>query len=136
MLSGGNPTGGANPVGVGQSLNYIGDKAYAYSGEIQLGIDGQGNPTTMLKFSVGSTNIDCKFAIQNGSGSGDDMKYQIKFDGQIVAQVYGGTSDVFNQFQFPLYLIIPAFTDVEVIGTNISSSNNREHTVTLVGQVF
>ena len=36
MLGGGNPIGGANPAGVGSTLNYIGNHAYGASGSIDV----------------------------------------------------------------------------------------------------
>jgi len=132
MLSGGNPTGGANPAGIGKTLQYIGDRAYAYSGEI--GVDN--NAITLLEFETGTQSIVGQFAIQNGSGSGDDMRYILTFNGERVCHIYSGTSDVFNQFQFPIDIIIPAFTNVKLTAENIVSGTQRAHTVTLTGEVF
>ena len=132
MLGGGNPVGGNNPAGIGKTLQYIGNKAYAYSGEI--GVDN--NATTLLEFETGNSNFIGFLAIQNGSGSGDDMRYLLTFNGERVCHIYSGTSDVFNQFQFPVDIIIPAYTSVLLTAQNIVSGTERAHTVTLTGEVF
>ena len=123
---------GSNPAGTGTSLNYIGNYAYAYSGEV--GVDN--NTTTLLEFETGSQSVVGQFAIQNGSGSGDDMRYILSFNGERVCHVYSGSSDVFNQFQFPIDIIIPAFTTVLLTAQNVVGSSERSHTVTLTGVVF
>ena len=66
MLSGGNPTGGANPTGIGKTINYIGNHAYAYSGLI--GID-DGAPV-MLDFTTGNSYITATFDYGNSTTSG------------------------------------------------------------------
>tara|TARA_Y100000593_G_C4186080_1_gene274469 strand:+ start:339 stop:737 length:399 start_codon:yes stop_codon:yes gene_type:complete len=129
--------GASNPAGVSiTSLNYVKNRAYAYSGEIQLGSTGTNTPETMLKFSTGSENIKGKLAIQNGSGAGDDMKYEVFFNGETISMIYSGSSDVGNQIQFPLHLVIPPYTNVLIEGRNVSSSNPRTHTATFTGRLF
>ena len=54
MLGGGNPVvGGSNPSGTGSSINYIGEHAYAYSGEIT---SGSGTTKTLLNFITASNS--------------------------------------------------------------------------------
>ena len=45
---------GSNPTGTGTGLNYIGDHAYAYSGEVDN--DGS-SATTALKFTTGNEYV-------------------------------------------------------------------------------
>jgi len=118
--------------GVG-SLQFTPDNkfAYAYSGVV----DVNNSDVTILEFTNNSEYIDSKIDIVNGSGSGDDMRYYIKYNDVIIVQIYSGTSDVLNQFSFPKYLVIPPFTKVTIIGVNISSGTLRAHTVTMVGKV-
>ena len=132
MLGGGNPVG-SNPAGVSKNLIYIGNKAYAYSGEVGV---SNVQDFTLLEFETGAQSIDGQFAIQNGSGSGDDMRYILSFNSERVCHIYSGTSDVFNQFQFPIHIIIPAFTSVLLTAKNQVSSSERSHTATLTGEVF
>ena len=125
--------GASNPAGVSTtSLNYVGDRAYAYSGSI----DVPNSETILFEFDTGANNIDGELAIQNGSGSGDDMRYVLTFNDEIVAQIYAGTSDVFNQFQFPLDIVIPAFTKLKLTAVNITSGVGRAHTAIITGRVL
>ena len=56
MLGGGNPAGGANPAGIGTSLNYVRTEdrtlAYAYSGPVVV----NNTTATALEFTSG-TNV-------------------------------------------------------------------------------
>ena len=115
-----------------KGISYSGNHAYAYSGVV----DVNNTDNTLLLFVTGNEYIQCKLAIQNGSGSGDDMRYTIKFNGEIVIQIYSGTSDVFNQFQFPLNLTLPSHTTIEVIAYNVSTGSLRAHTATLTGRTY
>jgi hypothetical protein len=127
----GNVAGG-NPSSTGTGLNYIGDHAYAYSGAIEV----PQSTTTLLNFDTGTQYIKGILAIQNGSGSGDDMRYEISFNSQVVAKIYAGSGDIFNQFQFPINFVLPAYTRVLVTAYNISSGSGREHTATFTGRVY
>ena len=132
LVGGGGASNTVNPAGTGKSLNYIGNHAYGYSGVIDI----VQSDTEMLKFNTGNEYIKAKIAIQNGSGSGDDMRYEVKFNGEIVAQVYAGNSDNLNQFQFPLNLIIPPNSSILITGFNVSSVSGRAHSATLEGRVY
>ncbi len=136
MLGGGNPVGGANPAGIGQSVNYIGNHAYAYSGTVTSS-GGQSNPTdTALKFETGSAYINATIAWGNTqtSSTADNM-FEINMDSQTVFEVKfreGGDSNHTNPKN--LHLIIPPYTKFEVlIGT---SADPHDFTVTLVGEVY
>ena len=81
--------GGGAPVGVGSSINYIGNHAYAFSGQVT---SGTGTTITMLDFTTASNsyitaNIQFGFA---GSRSNDDERVEIYADGALVA------SNVYN----------------------------------------
>jgi hypothetical protein len=79
----GNVTG-SNPAGTGSSINYIGDHAYAFSGE---GTSGSGTTITLLDFSTASGSYIVG-TIQFGFGgvkSNDDERAEIYVDSQLVA---------------------------------------------------
>jgi len=116
------------PIG---QLNQIGNNVYAYSGNLSV-INAQ---TTLLEFVTNNDYIDAKFDIANGSGSGDDFRYYIMFNDIIVVHIYGGTSDVFNQFSMPKYLIVPPYTNVKLTAQNISTGSARAHTATMIGEI-
>ena len=131
MLGGGNPVGGANPVGVGKTLQYVGDMAYAYSGEI--GVNNA--EVTLLEFETGTQSIVGRLAIQNGSGSGDDMRYTVQLNGETVALIYSGSSDDWVSHN-PIDIILTAFTNVKIFAENISSGNLRPHTAIITGKII
>jgi len=87
MLGGGNPVvGGSNPSGTGSSINYIGNHAYAYSGEIT---SGSGTTKTLLNF-ITASNSYIVGTIQFGFGGNrlnDDERVELLIDGQITASM-------------------------------------------------
>tara|TARA_R100001594_G_scaffold67109_1_gene101456 strand:- start:80 stop:481 length:402 start_codon:yes stop_codon:yes gene_type:complete len=98
-------------------------KAYAYSGI--LGIDS--TETSLLKFNTNSEYLNAKIMIFNESGSGDDMRYKIKFNNVVVVSTYSNSGNDFL-LDTPIILIIPPFTVVDITADNISSGTNRNHT--------
>jgi hypothetical protein len=128
----GNPTSG-NPAGIGKSLQYVGNKAYAYSGTVSV---SSNQVETLLEFHTGTSNFAGFLSIQNGSGSGDDFKYRLNINGEEVSNIHAGTSDIFNQFQFPLDVIFPAFSKIQLTAENLTSTTGRDHTAILTGEIF
>ena len=134
MLGGGNPVSGANPTGIGQTLNYIGDFAYAYSGKIAV----DNNETTLLKFTTQNSMVKCRVQFNiNDSSGGERFAHDVKLDGQIVQgyQSPGGT-DTTGRPDIPLYIIIPPFTDFEATATNVQDSASRNVQVAVTGRVY
>jgi hypothetical protein len=120
--------------GVG-SLQFTPDNKFA---QIASGIkdtSGQNNIDTLLEFETNSEYLDSIIYITNGSGSGDDMRYYVRFNGVAMYQIYAGTSDVLNQFGQPWRMIIPPFTTVLITMTNVSSGSARAHTALVYGKV-
>jgi len=113
-------------------INFIGDCFFAYSGIIDI----DNNDVTLLNFVTGPSFLKGELHINNGSGSGDDMRYYVYFNDEAITQIYAGTSDVFNQFQFPLEYIIPPFTKVLITGRNVGSGSLRAHNANLTGKVY
>ena len=132
MLGGGNPVGGGSPASTGSNLNYLGQHVYANSGSIDI----DNNDTTLLAFTSGAGYIVAKIQINNASGSSDDIRYTIKFNGETVSSFYysgaGNQNEPFN----PIFVIIPAETKVEVSGVNQQSTSNRSHTANITGRVY
>jgi len=108
----GNVAGGANPAGVGTSLNIIGDHCYAYSGPIQDAGSGSA-ATTALKFTTGSYYSVVDFGQYNDHAGGQNYYILVTMDGQTVLSADFDTSTYDNGMQ-PVPLLIPPFTNVEV----------------------
>jgi len=133
MLSGGNPTGGANPAGIGGGLNYIGKHAYAYSGVIADAGTGGAN-TTMLDFSTGASYFIGKISFTDDVIANDNVFFQVELDGQVIMAIdYKGGSSAFDGPQFPFPIAIPAFSRVTV---KFGSSSSDEGTAWIVGEVY
>jgi len=131
MLGGGNPVGGSNPSGTGKGLNYIGNHAYAYSGEIAISASSSAN-TTMLNFQTGNEYIVGKLNFSNDSGGTSDVYIDIKIDSQVVftarySQAYQATNEQ------PLPILIPPFAKIEVI---MGSDGNENMTAHYLGRVY
>tara|TARA_R100000700_G_C3089495_1_gene91507 strand:+ start:22 stop:420 length:399 start_codon:yes stop_codon:yes gene_type:complete len=132
MLGGGNPVGGANPTGIGKTLNYLGIHAYAYSGTVE--ITGTTTPVTMLKFTTGPQYIRAVVQFTSIESGGNDLNFRVLMDSQVVAtQSINAAKDFFHD---ALELIIPPFTQVECDGLNIDTSEGRDSTATIVGRVY
>ena len=127
-----NVTSGANPAGTGSNLNYIGKHVYAYSGIITVD-----NVTTpMLSFTTGSGYIVAKIQVDNSSGSNDDIKYIVKFNGETVSSWYWSTAGNHNEPMNPVFVIMPANTIVTISATNLSGSSQRNHSAIVTGRVY
>lgn len=120
--------------GVG-SLQFSPDNKYAQAVSGIIDTSGQNNVDTLLEFKTESEYIESDIYITNGSGSGDDMRYYVRFNGVAVYQIYAGTSDVLNQFGQPFRIMIPPFTTVLITMTNVSSGSARAHTAVVTGKV-
>ena len=134
MLGGGNPVGGSNPSGTGSIINYLGNHAYAYSGEIT---SGSGTTKTMLDFVVASNNyIDA--TIQFGFGgarSNDDERGEIYIDGELVASnIYNNNYERSELNDFKV-LLAPQ-THVEVKMVKVSGSGDVPSFAWLRGRVY
>jgi hypothetical protein len=114
-------------------INYIGDCAFAYSGEI--GITSAVPDTILLEFTNGPNYIDANFSLYNTSGSGDDIRYIASLNDVIVVSMYANSGNDFL-LDTPVDLIIPPFAKLTLTGKNISSGTARSHTATMKGKVY
>jgi len=131
----GNVAGG-NPSGIGTSLNYIGDHAYAYSG----GIDVDENVTSLLKFTTGGLYVKGRFQPQyfvaNAGQATEDYRFTVKFDNQEVSVTLIAEGTDRDAFYNVVDLIIPPFTTVEVTAQNVTDTNSRAVGAIITGRVY
>ena len=109
---------GSNPAGTGTGINYIGNHAYAYSGEITADT----NATTLLEFNTGNLYIVAKFQpVYYNEASSTNAFWQILFDGQEIYQteVTGSTNGTPYQ---ELQIVIPAYTRVQITANAATST--------------
>ena len=121
--------------GGNQSLTMIGEHCYAYSGSIGL---PQDTDTTMLLFSTGKEYIISSLAVQgdfNTMGS-TATTLKIKLNGSIIVEsVTSAGNDAVAPFDYPLKLIIPPLTTIEVILAKADGGTDYLQ-VLLTGRVY
>ena len=126
-------TAGGNPSGTGTSLNYVGDHAYAYSGEI----DNNGSSTsTALNFTTGGEYIvgQMHFIYFTESGTAD-AAYTLKLNSESVyALTLNGNINDSNRPD--VEILIPPFSHVEVLVQRISGSGTIALGATFTGRVY
>ena len=120
-----------NPSGTGTNLNYIGEHAFAYSGEVAISASSTAD-TTMLKFATGNEYVVGKLNFSNDSGGSSDVYIDIKIDGQVVFTARYSTAATATNDQ-PLPLLIPPYAKVEVI---MGSDGNENMTAHYIGRVY
>ena len=134
MLGGGNPVGGSNPSGTSSSINYVGNHAYAYSGQI---ISGSGTTKTMLDFSV-AANSYVDATVQFGFGgarSNDDERVEIFVDGELVAaNVYNNNYERAELNDFRVLLAPSSRIEVKIV--KVSGTGDVPSFAWLRGRVY
>tara|TARA_Y100000593_G_C4035286_1_gene202482 strand:+ start:20 stop:427 length:408 start_codon:yes stop_codon:yes gene_type:complete len=134
MLGGGNPVSGTNPAGTGSNINYIGNRAYVYTGVV----DVQNSETTLAKFSVAANQfIEAEIQFGASEASNDDILHKIKIDGEIVHSfLLSNVTGSLYAFTMPIRVIFAPGSEIELTAENITGSAGRDITTTVVGKVF
>ena len=128
---------GANPAGIGTSINYIGNHAYAYSGATAVA----SSEKTNLNFTTGALYVVGRITCNGSSASvptdsGDITNFEVKFDNQtvIMLKVDSHTEDMpataYNE------ILIPPFTTVKVTSQSNGDSASRFTSVLITGEVY
>jgi hypothetical protein len=133
MLGGGNPVGGNNPGGIGQTLHYVGDFAYAYSGTVAV----DNVETSLLKFRTGASIIKTEVLMNYAEDAAftEDYVFKIKVDGDIVMMFLYDGAKLSNPPQ-PIPLIVAPFAEVTITAVNITNTNARTVAAMVTGQVY
>jgi hypothetical protein len=137
LAGAGNPVGGSNPSGISKGLNYVGNHAYAYSGQIQT----SDSPKTHLEFFTGPSyligTLDCLGAVKAddiGSGTiavflltlNDEEISTIKVDSEVEDQPSNSTIRIF----------IPPYTKVKITVDSLSSTAGFKTSCNITGRVY
>ena len=64
-------TAGGNPAGTGSGINYVGNHAYAYSGNVAV----DNNITTLLQFNTQNNYVMANIQLEYFDASSDNMKF-------------------------------------------------------------
>jgi hypothetical protein len=133
MLGGGNPVSSSNPVGTGQSLNYIGKHAYAYSGVVTDQSSGSA-ATTVLKFTTGNAYITAKLTILNDETSSASIFIRLDANGeQIIRSNYDSSASGGPPTDNPIHLLLEPHSKYEL---KCGGSANVDFTALIVGEVY
>ena len=107
----GNPVGGSF-TGPAEALEIIGDRCMAYSGRITSSA-ASGAEETMLTFTTGNYYSDIKLGFIEENKGAETVYFSVFMNGiEIIKNQYDGAPD--NDLISPMYLIIPAYTELEV----------------------
>tara|TARA_Y100000296_G_C5070884_1_gene204824 strand:+ start:39 stop:440 length:402 start_codon:yes stop_codon:yes gene_type:complete len=131
ILGGAGNTAGSNPAGTGGSLNYIGDHAYAYS--------GLANSSSSFATNLDFTTADATYFVGTfqpcyGGASGNNIRFEIKLDGQVIVQIELNSTTDTTPFQ-EVELLIPPNTRVEVRSKNVSGGTDALGAM-IVGRIY
>jgi len=125
--------GPQDSASAGPSVRYVGKFAYAHSGIVAV-TDAS---TTLADFTTGSEVIDAIIQFYYAELSGDNMRYTVKMNGEIITTYEVSESTSGATYMDPqIYLILPPFTRVELLAENESSSTGRDQTATMKGTVY
>jgi len=119
---------------VGNTLNYIGDHVYGISGAIGA---TNANLALMSFTTAGNSYIIAEIQIGSESGASEDFRYSVLFNGVIIMDNYADTTfQPSPNFGFPLKVIIPPATKVEIKADNLGSPTARTTYAIITGRVY
>ena len=99
---------GGNPAGTGTGLNYIGNHAFAYSGEI-TSTGNNAADATMFEFTTGSSYILATIDFADQQVGGDKRLLEAEIDGQVVYTSHFDDSPPGQLAPF-LQILIPSYS--------------------------
>jgi len=141
MLGGGNPVAGANPAGIGQTLNYLraGDRAYAYAHSGLVDVDN--NETDLVEFTTGQEIFEVTIqnfyaGVSSGSQPNPNVQFQTKLNGQVVTSYVTFDSATDNAVKDEIHMVIPPFTKVQLTGINAETSATIQLAAIITGRIY
>lgn len=130
----GNVAGGSNPSGTGTGLSYIGDHAYAYSGDVNT--SGASNPVSVLDFTTGSQYILAKIMFGLNHDTTDNLGFKVLLNGEVSAgyEITGGVGDAQSSNYIPF--LIPPHSHIQCTIQNDTDSSVVPVHCHIVGRVY
>jgi len=118
-----------------KGLSIAGNHAYAYSGIQAVGSGGQDVPSTLIEFTTGTYYIDIKLQAMRGYPANvtHDYLWVVYLNGTAVYEFYDSDA-TFNEN--PIYLVIPAYTEVKVTTQNSTAGTNNNVGIAIAGRVY
>jgi hypothetical protein len=135
MLGGGNPVSSSNPAGIGNSLNIVGNHAYANNA-----VGAATTPVTVLKFETGNAyhvgTIQVNMGLQPDSTPDQTAYLQVEFNGQLIIILTAGLSAADSITYASQKILFPPNTKVEATIHSNGDNTDRKITVGYAGRVY
>lgn len=131
----GNPLGSGGAGSTGTGLNYVLDRAYAFSGAVSC----DNNETTLLSFTTGAQLINGTIQFFYAEPSNDIFLYTVKLNNELIVrfQVFGpNDTNGEHLLSLPIFLIVPPFSKVELLAKNNENTNARDQCGNFTGRVY
>ena len=122
----------ASIASTGKGIRYVGNWAYANSGEVNV----TNVTTTLLDFTSGTGVIRGKIQFNMLAQTADDFLYYVYFNDTIIQGYFVLEAYRRGKPDTPLEIIIPPLTHVKLTAQNESSTSSYKQIVTLVGRVY
>jgi hypothetical protein len=128
----GNVAGGSNPSGVGTSLNYVGEHAYAYSGAVSV----NGTETTLIEASVSNNYLTLLWdsAYSPNAYSTKQYTFKLYLDEQLVHAEFHYDNNI--ETMGTTRILIPPYSKVKITAENVTDNTALDCLVTLSGRVY
>jgi len=124
---------GSNPSGTGTSLNYIGNHAYGYSGEVTV----NDNETTLLDFTLGANQYFIGKVQFNYYGTtNQDSQHSIKINGELVQRYNTPAPTNYTEPDGTIPIIFVGGDRVQLTSKNITDSANITVIASIVGRIY
>jgi len=120
----------SNPAGTGTTLNYVGDFAYAYSGEV--GVDD--NETTLLEFNTGNNILVGTFQHMYFADSADNYRWFLYLDGSKIGAA--ATGSLIETDRNEIELVIPPYSNIRISAQNFADSSSNNMGALVVGRIY
>ena len=134
LAGGGAPNvAGSNPAGTGSSINYVGTRAYAYSGSV----DATNVETTMLEFTTGSELLEGTVQFCYLDTSDDNITYRVYQNSEVILATHGrqASGNQTEPTDAIMQMIIPPFTKIKCTAQNNTATTGRAQSAAIVMRI-
>ena len=125
-------TAGSGPTSTGNTLQYVGNRVYCYTGETQTSAT-QSELTTHIDFTVQEA-YELNFLICNTSGSGDDIGFRFVLNDEVSQQFNTNDASGTNEPPNIVTLIVTPQTRVQLKSLNFSAAAARKFFASIIGR--
>ena len=124
----------ASTASIGQSIRYVADYAYAYSGPRAV----DNSTVGVLEFQTGSGMLLMQTQFYCEEELGDDYQITMRLndDELFTFQVSTTGVNIGTNAQGPFYHIIPPFTKVSLEAKNVTDTTAHNWSATVIGRVY